>query len=104
MGAMLDSLQQPSPQRPISVSDMRCRDRGVLAVRREPEMERQIELGTNSVELRIWREEGGAWRCRVLTPDGMHTVRLDDQAALSAYIAGQIDVFVREYELEARSV
>jgi hypothetical protein len=67
-------------------------------------MERQIELGTNSVELRIWREEGGAWRCRVLTPDGMHTVRLDDQAALSAYIAGQIDVFVREYELEARSV
>jgi hypothetical protein len=67
-------------------------------------MERQIEQGTSSVELRIWREESGTWRCRVLTPDGIHTVRLDDQAALSAYIAGQIEVFVREYELEARSV
>jgi hypothetical protein len=66
-------------------------------------MERQIEQGADSVELRIWREEGGAWRCRVLTPTGVHTVRLDDQVALSAYIAGQIDVFVREYELQARA-
>ncbi len=67
-------------------------------------MERQIEQGTSIVELRIWREESGTWRCRVLTPDGIHTVRLDDQAALSAYIAGQIEVFVKEYELVARSV
>jgi hypothetical protein len=67
-------------------------------------MERQIEQGTGTVELRIWREESGTWRCRVLTPVGIHTVRLDDQAALSAYIASQIDAFVREYELEARAV
>jgi hypothetical protein len=66
-------------------------------------MEWQIEQDASSVELRIWREEGGSWRCRVLTSDGFYTVRLDDQAALSAYIAGQIDVFVKEYELEARS-
>jgi hypothetical protein len=63
-------------------------------------MERQIEH--DGVELRIWRDERGTWRCRVLTPNGVHTVRLDDQAALSAYIANQIDVFVREYELEMR--
>jgi hypothetical protein len=67
-------------------------------------MERQTEQGAGTVELRIWREESGTWRCRVLTPSGIHTVRLDDQAALSAYIAGQIDVFVREYELEVRAV
>jgi hypothetical protein len=67
-------------------------------------MEQQIQPGMGSVELRIWREEGGAWRCRVLTPTGVHTVRLDDQAALSAYIAGQIDVFVKEYELQAQAV
>ena len=66
-------------------------------------MERQIE-GVDSVELHIWREESGVWRCRVLTPAGVHTVRLDDQAALNAYIAGQIDVFVREYELDARAI
>jgi hypothetical protein len=65
-------------------------------------MEQQIEQGAGSVELRIWREESGAWRCRVLTPVGIHTVRLDDQAALSAYIAGQIDAFVRQYELQAQ--
>jgi len=63
-------------------------------------MERQIEH-SSSVELRIWREDGGEWRCRVLTPGGVYTVRLDDQAALNAYIAGQIDMFVREYELQA---
>ena len=67
-------------------------------------MERQIEQGAGTVELRIWREESGVWRCRVLTPTGTHTVRLDDQAALNAYIAGQIDVFVRDYELEMRTV
>ena len=67
-------------------------------------MERQIEQGVDSVELHIWREESGAWRCRVLTPAGVHTVRLDDQVALNAYIASQIDVFVREYELDARAI
>ena len=67
-------------------------------------MEWQIEQDASSVELHIWREEGGSWRCQVMTSDGIHTVRLDDQAALSAYIAGQIDVFIKEYELEVRSV
>ena len=66
-------------------------------------MQQQIDRGPDSVELRIWREDGGAWRCRVLTPDGVHTVRLDDQAALSAYIAGQIDIFVREHELQVQT-
>jgi hypothetical protein len=79
-----------------------CREQDALAARRELEMERQTEQGADSVELRIWREESGAWRCRVLTPAGVHTVRLDDQSALNAYIAGQIDIFIREYELQAR--
>jgi hypothetical protein len=62
-------------------------------------MDRQIDQAAGSVELHIWREESGAWCCDVLTPAGSHTVRLDDQAALSAYIAGHIDMFVEEFEL-----
>jgi hypothetical protein len=65
-------------------------------------MEWQIEQTASSVELHIWREENGSWRCRVMSPAGVHTVRLDDQAALSTYIAGQIDMFVKEYELQVR--
>jgi hypothetical protein len=67
-------------------------------------MVRQSEQIMDGVELQIWREESGVWRCRVLTPAGVHTVRLDDQAALNAYIAGQIDVFVKEYELQVQAI
>jgi hypothetical protein len=62
-----------------------------------------MEQLLSSVELSIWREEGGAWRCRVLTPAGLHTVRLDDQAALNAYIADQIDGFIETYELKEQT-
>ncbi len=62
-------------------------------------MDRQIDQAASSVELHVWREESGAWHCQVLTPAGSHVIRLDDQSALSAYIAGQIDMFVEEYEL-----
>jgi hypothetical protein len=62
-----------------------------------------MEQLTNSVELRIWREEGGTWRCRVLTPSGFHSVRLDDQAALNAYISSQIDMFIKAYELQEQT-
>src|SRR5262249_19102392 len=75
-----------------------------IAARREPVIDRQSDQGTSSVELHIWREEGGVWRCDVLTPEGNHTVRLNDQAALSAYIAGHIDMFVEEFELLSRAV
>ncbi len=66
-------------------------------------MDRQVDQPMSGVELRIWREDGGGWRCRVLTPSGFHTVRLDDQDTLSAYIAGQIDIFVKEHELQERA-
>jgi len=66
-------------------------------------MDRQVDQPMSGVELRIWREDGGTWRCRVLTPSGFHTVRLDDQDELSAYIAGQIDIFVKEHELQERA-
>jgi len=61
-------------------------------------MEQRIEQDLRGVELQIWREDGGAWRCRVLTTEGDHVIHLDDQAALSTYIASQIDLFVGEYE------
>lgn len=66
-------------------------------------MNQHIDQAAKSVELRIWREDNGVWRCRVMTPTGSHTVRLDDQSALSAYIAGQIDMFVEEFELLSRT-
>ena len=66
-------------------------------------MYQQIDQAASSVELHIWREDGGVWHCDVLTPAGSHTVRLDDQAALSAYIAGHIDMFVEEFELLAQA-
>jgi len=66
-------------------------------------MDRQIDQAVNGVELHIWRDDTGAWRCRVLTPVSSHTVRLDNQAALSAYIVSQIDMFVEESELLAQA-
>lgn len=65
-------------------------------------MNRQNNQTTRSVELHIWREESGAWHCQKLTPAGEQVTRLDDQSALSAYIAGQIDMFVEEHELLSR--
>jgi hypothetical protein len=58
------------------------------------------------VELQIWREEGedGVWRCRVLTPGALHTVRLDNDAALSAYVAGQIDLLIERYKLQEQEM
>lgn len=52
-----------------------------------------------AVELRIWREAGadGRWRCRVIAPDTLHTVRLDDEQALSAYVASQINTFIESH-------
>jgi hypothetical protein len=65
-----------------------------------------MDQSTIGVELQIWREkgEGGGWRCRVMTPYGYHTVRLDDQEALSTYITGQIDMFLKAYELQGRLI
>ena len=57
-------------------------------------MDQQNDQEMRSVELHIWRDEGGAWRCLVQTPAGSHTAQLDNQPALSAYIANQIDMFV----------
>lgn len=53
------------------------------------------------VELQIWREEdaSGAWRCRVVGPGLLQSVRLADHVALNAYIAGQIDTLVACYPL-----
>ncbi len=50
------------------------------------------------VELEIWQEEGEprSWRCRLIAPDGLHAVRLDDEAALSAYVMLQIDAFMKQ--------
>jgi hypothetical protein len=62
-------------------------------------MDQQNDQAMRSVELHIWREECGAWRCLVQTPTSSRTVQLDNQSALSAYIAGQIDMFVDEAEL-----
>ena len=66
-------------------------------------MDRQSDQAASSVELHVWREESGGWRCHVLTPAGSQIIQLDDQSALSAYIAGQIDMFVEEYELLSRA-
>jgi hypothetical protein len=65
-----------------------------------------MDQSTIGVELQIWREkgEGGVWRCRVMTPCGHHTVRLDDQEALNTYITGQIDMFVRAYEMQGQLI
>jgi hypothetical protein len=65
-------------------------------------MDRQTNQTRPSVELHIWREERGAWRCQKLTPAGDQITQLDDQSALNAYIAGQIDMFVEECELLSR--
>jgi hypothetical protein len=58
-----------------------------------------------AVELRIWREAGtdGRWRCRVIAPDALHTVRLDDYQALSAYVASQINIFIESQMDEEQS-
>ena len=62
-------------------------------------MEQQREKQElSSVTLQIWHDIQGAWQCRISTEDGDQIVHLDDQAALSSYIAHQIDVFITEYE------
>ena len=61
-------------------------------------MKQLINQTFNSVELHIWQDESGEWRCRVTGPDESRTVNLGDQAALSTFIADQIDEFVAEYE------
>jgi hypothetical protein len=52
--------------------------------------------GMTRIEVQVWREAGdsGAWRCRLIAPEGRHTVRLDDQSEVSAYIAEQLDALL----------
>ena len=53
------------------------------------------------IELHIWREAGAGdvWRCRVVAPGTLHTVRLDSHADVSAYVASQIDMLIEGYKL-----
>lgn len=54
------------------------------------------------LELQIWQEENdqGGWRCRVVAPDALYTVRLNDYTALSAYVTQQIELLLAQHTTE----
>jgi hypothetical protein len=78
---------------------------GLVTAIRSQQSEEQMSQQSNRVELQIWREAGagGMWRCRVVAPDGRHTVRLDGYEALSAYVASQINLLVEGQEVQTQA-